>query len=148
MRIALRESAPEWHLFGLIVTEVKLLACFFNEVEHRLGRQLQPGDFLGRPDWRAALDRFFSLKMEWPFRPGEAPGPANYFFEDGLYRCPPVSYPEGRAVMSPFNDIFRSLRSSFHSHADLQEAEHIIERLLTPFTCQPGNVDTLIRLMG
>ena len=134
VRIAVREAAPDWHLYGLMVTEVNMLARFFNEVEHRLNREIQPGEFLNKPEWRQALIRFFGLKLTWPFRSGDAPGPANYFFEDGQYPCPPVQYPDDSAGRSPFNEIFRALRSSFESQKALATAENLIAQCLLPFS--------------
>lgn len=134
VRIAVRETAPDWHLYGLIITEVNMLACVFNEIEYRLNREIQPGDFLDKPEWRQSLARFFQLKLVWPFSSADAPGPANYFFEDGQYACPQVLYPEGSTGVSPFNEIFRALRSSFDSQEALTTAENLIEELLIPFS--------------
>ena len=133
-KIAVREAAPPWYLYGLIVTEVNMLACFFSATESRLNRKLAPHDVSSRPDWRKALNGFFQLKADWPFRSPDAPGPANYFFEDGLYRCPEVRYPDDSPRKSPFDAIFRSLRSSFDSRSELMAAEKIIENLLRPFS--------------
>jgi len=137
IKIAVREAAPDWFLWGLIITEVGMLACLFNEIEHRLKRQVRAGDFLTHTNWRLALLRFFELKTDWPFRSCSAPGPGNYFFEDGQYPCPPVHYPGSCAGRSPFNDIFRALRSSFDSRASLEAAETLIESILRPFSRQP-----------
>lgn len=133
-KIAVREAAPNWYLYGLIITEVNMLACFLTAVENRLGRRLQRGDVLNHPDWNKALQRFFQLKIDWPFRSCDSCGPANYFFEDGQYSCAPVKYPGGCAGLSPYDKIFRALHSSFESPESLQAAEDCIDRLLLPFS--------------
>ena len=133
-KVAVREAAPNWHLYGLIITEVNMLSCFLTAVENHLGRKLQRGDVLNHPGWREALHGFFQLKINWPFRSSGSPGPANYFFEDGQHICPPVKYSGGGAGSSPYDKIFRSLHSRFESQNALQEAEDCIEKLLLPFS--------------
>lgn len=133
-RIAVRESAPDWHLYGLMVTEVDMLACFLTAAENRLHRPLQGGDFLHYPDWNEALQSFFRLKTHWPFRSPDSHGPGNYFFEDGQYTCPAVRYPGGCAGISPYDRIFRALHSAFNSQEALKEAEDRIDTLLLPFS--------------
>ena len=133
-KIALHEAAPNWHLYGLMITEVKLLSCFLTAIEIRLNRKLQRGDVLNHPGWHESLQSFFQLKIHWPFRSSDSPGLANYFFEDGQYICPPVEYPGGRAGFSPYDKIFQRLHSTFESQKALEEAEDYIEQLLLPFS--------------
>ena len=133
-KIAAREAAPNWHLYGLMITEVNMLARFLTAVENRLNRPLQTGDVLKYPDWKTALQEFFRLKTDWSFRSSESHGPANYFFEDGQHATPAVKYPERCVGRSPYDKIFRALHSSFGSQEALREAEACIDALLLPFS--------------
>jgi len=132
-RVAVCEAASDWYYYGLVITEVAMLSCYFNAVEKRLNRQLEKGDLLVHPDWQKAVRTFFRLKTHWSFRPSGAHGPANYFFEDGQYPLPPVEYPGGCAGSSPYDPIFGALHSSFNNPEDLLAAEACIEELLLPF---------------
>jgi hypothetical protein len=133
-RMAVREAASDWYHYGLIITEVNMLSCYFSAVENRLNRRLQRGDLLVHPDRHQAVRAFFQLKTHWPFRSSDSTGPANYFFEDGQYPCPPVRYPSGCAGLSPYDRIFSALHSSFDHPEDLMAAEACIDGLLVPFS--------------
>lgn len=124
---AVRQSMDHWYLHGLIVTERRLLAAFFEEVENRIGRPIGSADFSDGTGAASHLKAFAALKLNWPFRRKDAPGRCNYFFEDGQYQRPPVERPT--AVISPprFKHIFRELDSSFSSATDLSRAEEQLE---------------------
>lgn len=133
-RMAVRETASDWYHYGLIITEVEMLSCYFSAVEDRLKRRLQSGDLLIHPDRHQAVRAFFQLKSHWPFRSFGAAGPANYFFEDGQYPCPPVGYPPGCGGLSRYDRIFSALHSTFDRPGDLLAAEARIDELLLPFS--------------
>lgn len=127
------DLSADWYLYGLIVTEVSLLAGFFSAIEERLGGPLLPEMVHTQPERQRALRAFFNLKTAWPFRGQASPGPANYFFEDGQYPTAPVRYPGPGREKSEFDDIFQALGSAFESPRALQAAEARIEALLAPF---------------
>lgn len=37
----LQEAAPDWYLYGLMLTEAEMVGTFFREVERRLQRSLK-----------------------------------------------------------------------------------------------------------
>jgi len=126
---ALRSSINHWYLHGLIVTERRLLAAFFQEVERRIGRCIQATDFTigSRPS--RCLEEFAGLKIRWPFRRRNAPGVCNYFFEDGLYPRPELKTATDDANLPPLDAIFRELDSGFASPSDRKRGEQILESL-------------------
>jgi hypothetical protein len=123
---AVRRSMVHWYLHGLIVTERRLLAAFFEELERRIGEPIDAADF--SPDGEAARQfrTFAALKLDWPFRRSGAPGVCNYFFEDGQYRRPAVRRPPHTISSSPFDTIFRELDSEFSSTSQLDDANERI----------------------
>ena len=127
---AVRQSMNHWYLHGLVVTERRLLAALFTELENRLGRVINTADFSEPVPAAALLTTLTTLKMNWPFRRQGAPGVSNYFFEDGLYARPAVKRKTKTLPASRFEDIFQELDSGFSSADDIEDAEAKIEGLL------------------
>ena len=127
---AVRQSMEHWYLHGLVVTERRLLAAIFAELENRLGRVINTADFSKPVPAAALLTTLTTLKMNWPFRRQGAPGVSNYFFEDGLYARPAVKRKTKTLPASRFEDIFNELDSGFSSTDDIEDAEAKIQGLL------------------
>lgn len=132
---AVRAGMDHWHLHGLIVTERRLLAAFFEEAERRLGRPVDASDFLAGSRAATALKQFAALKIDWPFRRPDAPGAGNYFFEDGRYSRPGVQRANDSIPPSLLEPILRELDAGFRTSEELHDAERrittIIDELVT-----------------
>jgi hypothetical protein len=125
-----KSVCTDWYLYGLVITEERLLTGFFDAVERRLGRCLEPADIAGSPGARQTLAEFLELKRVWPFHAPAWKGPAQYFFNDGLYSRPPIDYERLGARPSAHDVILRELSSAFGSRAEVAAAEARIETLL------------------
>ena len=125
-----RAVCPDWYLYGLVVTEDRLVGAFFGEVEQRAGRRLCAADLSVHADLRPAVLEFLTLKLAWPFRAPDAKGPGNYFFNDGLHPKPTIDYARLGLAPSPLDPILRELSSAFDRPAELAQAEAAIERIL------------------
>ena len=126
---AVSQSMHHWYKHGLIVTERELLAAFFEELEHRIGRPVNEADFSDGTGAALHLRTFAALKLNWPFRRKDAPGVCNYFFEDGQYQRPQVGRTAGNTHAPRFARILRELDSGFESAADLHRAEELIDAI-------------------
>ena len=135
---AIRQSMDHWYLHGLILTERRLLSCFFQELEGRLQRPVRTDDFCAGSHAAALFKRFAGLKIEWPFRRPGAPGVCNYFFEDGHHHRPALSVTACGPVQSPFAGIFRELEAAFSSADELRRAERNVEDLLVQIVVSLG----------
>ena len=123
-------ACSDWYLYGLVITEDRLLSAFFEEVERRLGRPLSAEAEPWGGAAVAVVAEFLALKLDWPFRSPEWKGPAHYIFKDGLHPRPPIDYARTGAGRSPHDAILRELESEVPSAAALAAAEGRIERLL------------------
>lgn len=121
---------PDWYIYGLVITEDRLLSAFFAEIEKRLSRPLSTIDVLTRAHSRQAVLDFLMIKLNWPFRAPGAKGPGNYFFNDDLHPKPLIDYSRLGAAPSRLDPILRELTSAFDQPADLHRAEEQIESLL------------------
>ena len=133
-----RTVCTDWYIYGLMITEERMLAGFFGEVERRLGRGLTAADIQSSPDARAAIADFLELKLNWPFRRPDWNGVGNYFFNDDRYLPPAVDYARIGAERSAHDIILQELSSAFNSPDALKSAEtrieRILERVLRPIT--------------
>lgn len=120
----------DWYIYGLVITEERMLAGFFGEVERRLSRGLTAADVQSSPDARTAVADFLELKLSWPFRRADWNGVGNYFFNDNRYLPPAVDYAQIGAAPSPHDLMLQELSSAFISADELRGAETMIERLL------------------
>jgi hypothetical protein len=125
-----RAVCRDWYLYGLVVTEDRLLAAFFNAIEDRLGRSLTAADITQRPAAGRSILDFLELKLDWPYRHVGWHGPGNYFFNDGQYPKPPIDYAHLGAPPSRYDAILHELSSAFNYPNELAQAETLIEDTL------------------
>lgn len=120
----------DWYLYGLVITEERLLAALFGAIETRLGRPLAPAEVADRRPAGDTLAELLALKLSWPYRSRNWKGPANYFFNDGLHPRSPIDYGRINAPASVHDPLLRELDSSFASRRELIAAEALIETAL------------------
>jgi hypothetical protein len=125
------QTIDHWYDFGLIVTEHTLVSAYFAAVESRLGRRIALRDYTQNTGAADAFKAFVELKSSWPFRRDDAPGPCNYFFENGLYPRPGVFRRTPDIRLSPCEEIFRELDSGFSSAEEIAAAEQLLNGLLS-----------------
>lgn len=128
-KMVLKEVLKDWYLFGLIVTEYRLVIAYFKEIESRIGRRVTLDDYVENSKARQALNSFALLKLDWAHRRSDTPGPCNYFFENGLYDRPAVFRANPDIRPSRFEEIFLELDSGFSSSKEVLAAEQILEEL-------------------
>ncbi|MFH1981825.1 MAG: hypothetical protein ABIL58_08270 [Pseudomonadota bacterium] len=125
--LIVRQAFDSWYDYGLMVTERRLLAAVFERVERLLGRPLAEADAFPSSAIAALLREFSALQRHWPYRRPDAPGPSNYFFENGEYPRAPVNRRDAGIAPSGYDDIFRELESVFASTAELCRAERVLD---------------------
>lgn len=128
-RMIVREAVDHWYLYGLIVTEHRLLTAFFQELERRIGRPVVLADFAENPGAIAIFREFAGLKLDWPFRRENAPGPCNHVFDNGEYPRPDVYRADPMIPVSRYEAVFRELDSGFLVINELLSAEARLDDL-------------------
>ena len=107
-----------------------MLTAFFDELENRLGHPLNIETTLSDITCRDAIKTFLNLKLTWPFRSAPNLHPANYFFEDRLYRNATIDYNTIGTPPSQYDPILRALNSRIESREDLDRAETVLAQIL------------------
>lgn len=121
---------PDWHLYGLVITEERLLTALFAEIETRQGCPLAAEEIRASRPACAGLAELLSVKLHWPFHAPDWKGPANHFFNDGLHARPPIDYARIGVRPSPLDPILIELESHFSSVRELRAAETVIDQLI------------------
>lgn len=125
-----RAAAPDWHIFGLFVTESEMIVNFFSEIAKDSKKHLDANEFCQNEKALESVREFMRLKLSWPFRKKNGFHPANYFFNDRLYPPPEIDYSHLDTEPSNYDAIFRGLKSEFESKDSLRDAESIIFGIL------------------
>jgi hypothetical protein len=130
-RMIVREAMNHWYLYGLIVTEHRLLTAFFREIETRIARRIVLSDFTENSEVRTIFREFAGLKVDWPFRRKNAPGPCNFVFDNGEYLRPNVQRANPEIPFSGYEDLFQELDSGFQTTDELLAAQTRLDDLFT-----------------
>ncbi|TKB25636.1 hypothetical protein FCL47_13980 [Desulfopila sp. IMCC35006] len=125
----LTQTLDNWYVFGLIVTEHALVTAYFKEMEIRLGRPVAVDDYRQNIGATVAFREFAELKIQWPYRRPESPGPCNFFFENGLYPRPAVLRNTLDIRPSSYETILQELDSGFSSAKEMAMAEQLLDDL-------------------
>lgn len=128
----LRVAADDWHLYGMVVTESRLLTRLVNAAESRAGRRLDPEDMRNRPELAEAFRAVLRLKRDWPF-PTDPARRVHYFFKDGLYPRSPVDPVRFGLEPTPLTPVLRELVGDLDSADAFRRAEarvrSVVDRL-------------------
>jgi hypothetical protein len=119
----LRRVIGDWYLYGLLVTEHRLLRALFAEIEDRLGRRVFVDDFVHNHAAGRALYNLFLLRVSWPFR---RPGPlrlVNYFFNDHRHPRPAITPAAGEQSIARYRIILQELETHTDAAETIRAAE-------------------------
>lgn len=128
-KLAVLEILDDWYLYGVCITDIDLVKEFFRLVSEALGEMPASLRF-GRPDLREAAQRFFRLKLAWPYRSESANRFGKYSFDGTDYFIDPIDYEALGCEKSRFDRIFLSLQSVFRNREEVRKAEELIRQHL------------------
>ena len=126
-KLAVLEILDDWYLYGACITDIDLVKEFFRLVSEAAGEMPAPASFR-QPALREAAQRFFGLKLTWPYRSEAANRFGKYSFDGTDYFIDPIDYGALGCEKSRFDRIFLSLQSAFKDREDVQRAEETIRQ--------------------
>ncbi len=129
----IRNYASDWYLYGMVVTESKMIVNFFSEIEKRMQKTLDESFSNIETGLKELLAEFFRIKTDWPYRDEGRWHPANYFFNDRIYRPNHIDYDALNTAKSRYDAMFKALHSVFKTQDALAEAEASIDNLIDRF---------------
>jgi hypothetical protein len=74
------DAVQDWHLYGLVVTDVDFVTAVFDLLEDAVGSPLVP-DMLGASDAGQVFHEMLSWKDTWPYRGNAAQRRSRYYFK-------------------------------------------------------------------
>jgi hypothetical protein len=130
-RRIVRALAPDWHLYGLVITEAEMLSAFFGEIERLSERPLGVGDITDSRACRDAVREFMGFKRNWPFRPAPRNPLPHYFFNDDLYARPPAQNPFPGDWPAAYATIFQALETVWPSAVAARKTGAHLDRIFS-----------------
>ncbi len=128
-REILRENAPDWHAYGILITEALTLEELFRGAEALAGKPITREALSADPDGAAAARAVFDLVLDWPFRRPDFPL-GTYFLGDEKVRKDPVDCAAAGGRSSRHDAALRQLASMFRSAEELTRAEQLLDEAL------------------
>jgi hypothetical protein len=119
------ELLDDWYLYGLCITDIDLVKNYFRHIGECLGETPVPEMFRRGPA-RAIVRRFFSFKLDWPFRSPEIKRFGRFSFDGSRHMIRPIDYDLLGCERSRYDGIFLSLSSLFGNRRELWRAEGMI----------------------
>jgi hypothetical protein len=129
---ALINIIDDWYLYGLCITDIDLVKAYFRLISEGVYEMPSPYKFKSSLLRELAL-RFFSLKVNWPFRSPSVHRFGKYYFDGSQYMINHIDYESLGCDRSRFDQIFLSLSSEFNDREELKEAETIIQNMIDRF---------------
>jgi len=126
---ALRRTAPDWHAYGIVLTECRALSLLFEEAEAIAGAPISGESAAGGEKSVGAFRALYELIVSWPFRRAGYPL-GTYFLGDGFLRKDPVDYRKTGRATSRHDAVFLELASQFSGRDELARAERAVDKAL------------------
>jgi hypothetical protein len=126
----LHDLFHHWYDYGLIITEQRLLRTVFAILEARLGRPVGPPEVTPHSAAADGLRDLLRLKLAWPHRPEDAPGPCHFPFDNGLYRRPQIVWPTRERPEPLYQILFQEMESCFATAQDVSRATEQLDHRL------------------
>lgn len=129
---AVVNALDDWYLYGLAITDIDLVKEYFRFIAEGLGEMPDP-EWLAHRPLKDLVQRFFFLKVTWPFRSPDTNRLGKYYFDGSQYMISHIDYNALECERSRFDKVFLSLTSRFTSRKELRHAESLIEEHLHTF---------------
>ena len=119
--------AENWHQYGLLITEMRLLKTLFEEIERRIQQPVTLELCRLKPKLKACIVDFFRLKINWPYRPKKRTYLSNYYFNDNIYPKPDIDYSSLNMAVSHHDVLFTEMATEFRAPDDLKSAVKLLD---------------------
>ncbi len=123
----IKTIAPDWHWYGLVITEHSLIDAMLSRLEQELDG-LSPDELLPDENFRQALVSLLGLKAEWPFRPARFDTCCHNMFVSEHPSRPPLEGPLVAGLPPETRAILEAMGSWFGSPSRVEEACRLLDR--------------------
>jgi len=131
-KLSLLNILDDWYLYGLCLTDIDLVKEYFLLISNGVYETPSPERFKSGILREISL-RFFSFKLNWPFRSPAVNRLGKYYFDGSQYMINHIDYEKLGCERSKFDKIFLSLSSEFNHLSELRQAESLIQTTIDEF---------------
>ena len=131
-KLSLLHILDDWYLYGLCLTDIDLVKEYFRLISNGACETPAPERF-EKGILRDISRRFFTYKLNWPYRSDAVNRMGKYYFDGSQYMINHIDYEKLGCERSKFDKIFLSLSSEFSHLSELREAESLIQRIIDEF---------------
>ncbi len=135
------DTLDDWYLFGAVITDIDYVKTFFRIVQNRIGEEIKPSVVKGSDKLRDILNRYYKLKVTWPFRDMKRPRFGKYYFVGEEYDIDRIDYAALGALTPVYDPMFLSLSSAFGSKQELDMAINMLDVIIDEFTYEYSETD-------
>jgi hypothetical protein len=121
----LLDAIDDWHLYGLVITDVDFVRSLFGLLEERLGEALEPVRLSSGPALRI-FKQMLSWKDSWPFGQSSSMRKSRYYFKGScLHR--------GNAYEAQCTRLLDTIRFTFGLEDDMPGAKDFVRETVEDF---------------
>jgi hypothetical protein len=135
------DTIDDWYLFGAVITDIDFVKTFFRIAQNRIGEEIKPVLVSVSPKLKDVINRYYHLKVSWPFRDSKRPRFGKYYFVGEEYDIDKIDYAGLGAIAPVYDPIFLSLSSAFESRKELDVAINMLDVLIDEFTYEYSGTD-------
>lgn len=125
LRSILFDTIEDWHLYGLIITDVDFVRSLFGLVEERLGKEVEQGPLSAGPA-RRIFQQMLSWKDSWPFGRLSSMRKSRYYFNESCV-------PGGNAYEAHLTRLLDTIRFTFDMANGMNGAERFVRQMVDDF---------------
>ncbi len=134
-RSILVDAIDDWHLYGLVMTDVDFVRSLFGLIEKRLGRAVQPRLLSSVPTLEI-FKRMLSWKNTWPFAGSSSMRDSRYYFKGSCLS-------EGLGCEAHLARLLGTISFTFGADRGTDRAENFVRQTVEDFVAAyaGGSVD-------
>ncbi len=135
-RTILVNTIDDWHLYGLVITDVDFVRSLFGLIESRSGQAVRP-ESLASPPALEIFERMLSWKNEWPFAGSSLLRQSRYYFKGSCL-------PEPDAYKPHLSRLLGTIGFTFGTGSGAALAEDYVLQTVEDFVtaCASGPADS------
>ena len=119
------DTIEDWHLYGLIITDVDFVRSLFGLIEERLGKEIKQGPLSAGPALRI-FKQMLSWKDSWPFGRLSSMRKSRYYFNGSCV-------PGGNAYEAHLARLLDTIRFTFDIADGMDGAEPFVRQMMEDF---------------
>jgi hypothetical protein len=119
------DAIDDWHLYGLVITDVDFVGSLLGLVEERLGEALEPERLSSSPAL-GIFKQMLSWKDSWPFDHSSSLRRSRYYFKGSIP-------PHGHAYEAHCARLLDAIRFTFGIDDEMAGAERFVQQMVEDF---------------